>query len=47
MRQMQKSDNIINVTELGDVNLQEIEPYILTRSTTLDMMPAMGWNWVK
>lgn len=32
--------------ELGDVSLEEIRPYILTRTKELnEIMPAQGWSW--
>lgn len=35
-------------TELGDVSLNEIKPYILTRTKDLaNIMPAEGYSWVK
>lgn len=33
-------------TELGDVCLDEIEPYITVRTKELTMQPAISWNWV-
>ena len=34
-------------TELGDVSLSEIKPYVISRTKRLDeVMPASGWNWV-
>ena len=33
-------------TELGDVSLSEIKPYIIIRTKNLDeVMPAGGWSW--
>lgn len=32
--------------ELGDVDLEEIAPYIITRTKDLTMQPARGWRWV-
>ena len=35
-------------TELGDVYLPEIKPYIVSRTRNLnDLMPATGWQWSK
>jgi len=35
-------------TEIGDVYLPEIEPYIISRTTQLDQVfPARGWSWVE
>jgi len=32
--------------ELGDVSMQEIAPYIISRTKKLDeIMPAPGWKW--
>lgn len=34
-------------TELGDVSLNEIKPYIISRTTKLnEIAPAQGWEWV-
>jgi len=34
-------------TELGDVSLNEIKPYILSQTTDLaNVMPAEGYSWV-
>ncbi len=34
-------------TELGDVSLEEIRPYILTRTKKLEEVAAApGWDWV-
>lgn len=33
-------------TELGDVSLSEIEPYIISRTKNLaEIMPASGYTW--
>lgn len=33
-------------TELGDVSLSEIKPYIISRTKDLsEVMPAPNWNW--
>ena len=32
-------------TELGNVSIDEITPYIDTRTTNLDIMPAPNWRW--
>ena len=32
-------------TELGSVSMDEIEPYIVSRTTSLDIMPALRWSW--
>ena len=35
-------------TEIGDVSLEEIKPYIMTRTKDLDdVMPAPGWSWAE
>ena len=35
-------------TEIGDVYLPEIEPYIISRTTQLnEVFPARGWSWVE
>lgn len=35
-------------TELGDVYMPEIKPYIITRTKNLnDVFPASGWQWVE
>jgi len=34
-------------TEMGDVYLPEIKPYIVSRTRDLnDLAPAEGWEWV-
>lgn len=34
-------------TELGDISLDEIKPYIISRTKNLEeVMPAEGWRWV-
>lgn len=34
-------------TEIGDVYIPEIKPYIITRTKKLnEVMPAVGWNWL-
>lgn len=33
-------------TELGDVYLPEIEPYLISRTKNLEeVLPAEGWQW--
>ena len=32
-------------TEMGNVSMDEIEPYIVSRTTSLDIMPALRWAW--
>lgn len=33
--------------EIGDVSLEEIRPYIQSRTSDLtEVMPAPGWRWV-
>ncbi len=33
-------------TELGDVDMEEIKPYIITQTKELGaIMPAPGWDW--
>jgi hypothetical protein len=33
-------------TELGDVSLSEIKPYIISRTKSLnEVLPAPNWNW--
>jgi hypothetical protein len=33
-------------TELGDVSLNEISPYIISRTKDLnELLPAEGWEW--
>ena len=32
-------------TEMGNVSMDEIEPYIVSRTTSLDIMPALRWSW--
>ena len=32
-------------TELGNVSIDEITPYIVSRTTNLDIMPAPNWRW--
>ena len=35
-------------TEIGDVYLPEIEPFIASRTTQLnDIFPPVGWSWVE
>lgn len=35
-------------TELGDVSLSEINPYVLIRTKNLnEVMPASDWRWEK
>ncbi len=35
-------------TGIGDVSLEEIKPYIMTRTKDLDdVMPAPGWSWAE
>ncbi len=34
-------------TEVGDISLSEIKPYIITRTRNLnEVAPAEGWQWV-
>ena len=32
-------------TETGSVSMDEIKPYIVSRTTNLDIMPAPEWVW--
>jgi hypothetical protein len=32
-------------TEMGSVSMDEIAPYIVSRTTNLDIMPAPEWVW--
>ena len=32
-------------TEMGSVSMDEIAPYIVSRTTNLDIMPAPYWSW--
>jgi len=32
-------------TEMGSVSMDEITPYIVSRTTDLDIMPAPHWSW--
>jgi hypothetical protein len=33
-------------TDIGNISLLEIKPYIMTRTKNLDeVMPAQGWRW--
>ena len=33
-------------TEMGNVSMDEIEPYIVSRTTDLvELMPAIKWSW--
>ena len=32
-------------TEMGSVSMDEIEPYIVSRTANLDIMPAPEWSW--
>ena len=32
-------------TEMGSVSMDEIAPYIVSRTTDLDIMPAPMWTW--
>lgn len=32
-------------TEMGSVSMDEIEPYIVSRTSNLDIMPAPEWSW--
>lgn len=34
-------------TEMGNVDLGEIAPYIRARSKELEIAPAIGWKWVE
>jgi hypothetical protein len=35
-------------TELGDVSMGEIKPFIITKTKRLDdVMPASGWQWLE
>ena len=35
-------------TEMGDISVNEIRPYIVTQTSNLDgCMSAPGWEWVK
>ena len=35
-------------TELGDISLSEIKPYVMSRTKRLDeIAPASGWEWVE
>lgn len=36
-----------NEIEIGDVSLDEIKPYILTRTKIIDMFPCQGFEWVE
>jgi len=31
--------------EMGSVSMDEIAPYIISRTTDLDIMPAPHWKW--
>lgn len=34
-------------TEMGDVSMSEIAPYVITKTSSLaDVMPPSGWEWV-
>lgn len=33
-------------TEMGDISLSEIKPYIMAQGTPDECMPAPGWEWV-
>ena len=34
-------------TEIGGVDLREIEPYVVSRTRSLDdLLPPPGWEWV-
>lgn len=34
--------------ELGDVCLEELKPYMISRTNNLqDLFPAIGWEWVE
>jgi len=33
--------------ETGLVSLEEIKPYIISRTKDLNLMPAPGWEWVE
>jgi hypothetical protein len=34
-------------TEIGDISLNEIKPYVVSITKNLkEVMPATGWNWV-
>lgn len=38
-----------DVTEMGDVSMQEISPYIISKkkvTKSLDIMPVPGWEWM-
>ena len=32
-------------TEMGSVSMDEIAPYIVSRTANLDIMPAPEWSW--
>jgi hypothetical protein len=33
-------------TEMGDVDMDEIEPYVISKTKNLsDLMPPPGWEW--
>jgi hypothetical protein len=32
-------------TELGSVSMEEIAPYISSRTTDLNLLPAPNWSW--
>lgn len=35
-------------TEFGDVCLEELKPYIISRTKRLnEVLPAEGWNWME
>ena len=35
-----------DVTEIGDVDLNELHPYVISRTKILrDLAPAAGWRW--
>jgi hypothetical protein len=32
--------------ELGDIDMEEVSPFIITRTKDLEtIMPAIGWDW--
>jgi len=35
-------------TELGDVSMEEIKPYVVSKTKDLnEIAPASGWNWIE
>ena len=53
LEDLAKNKNIVlalvygDVTEIGDVPLDEVRPFVMSKTRKLDdLMPAPGWRWL-